>query len=257
MTPWVLRLIVANVLVFVAQQFVPSLERTLAFLPALIFVQPWTMVTYMFVHGGWLHILFNMLALFWFGPRVEERLGGRSFLVLYFLSGIGGALLSFAIPSARMIPIVGASGAIMGVAVAFARYWPRERFYLYGVVPVEAWLLILLYVGWDLSGAFGIGGAGIAHFAHLGGAAAGYVYLMLHSWRSPARQWRRQVAVAPPQRVFGDGDQVRRWREIRLDDLHPINRDEIVRLLAKVDHTGVRSLTPEERATLDRFAGAA
>jgi len=128
---------------------------------------------------------------------------------------------------------------------------------VYGVVPVEAWLLILVYVALDLGGAVGIGGAGIAHFAHLGGAATGYLYLTAHNLRSPARQWRRQVTAAPPPRVFGDGDPVRRWREIRLDDLHPINRDEIVRLLDKVDRTGVRSLTPEERATLDRFAGAA
>jgi rhomboid family protein len=257
MTPWVLRLIVLNVVVFVAQQLYPPLTQMLWFVPAFILVRPWTTITYLFVHGGWLHILFNMLALFWFGPRVEERLGGRSFLTLYFVSGVAGALLSFAIPATRMVPIVGASGAIMGVMVAFARYWPRVRFYLYGVVPVEAWLLILLYVIWDLSGAFGIGGAGVAHFAHLGGAAAGFLYLTVHAWRSPARQWRRQVAATAPPRVFGDGDQLRRWREIRLDDLHPVNRDEIVRLLAKVDHTGVRSLTPEERATLDRFAGAA
>ncbi len=146
MTPWVLRLIVLNVVVFVAQQLYPPLTQMLWFVPAFILVRPWTTITYLFVHGGWLHILFNMLALFWFGPRVEERLGGRSFLTLYFISGIAGALLSFAIPATRMVPIVGASGAIMGVMVAFARYWPRVRFYLYGVVPVEAWLLILLYV---------------------------------------------------------------------------------------------------------------
>ena len=258
MTPWVLRLIVVNVAVFIVQDYVyPPLTQMLEFVPALIFAQPWTMITYMFAHGGWLHIIFNMLALYWFGPRVEERLGAASFLSLYFISGIAGALLSFAIPSTRMVPIIGASGAIMGVMVAFARYWPRVKFYVYGVVPVDAWLLILIYVVWDVSGAFGFGGAGVAHFAHLGGAAAGFLYLSVRSWLSPARQWRRKVAAAPPPRVFGDGDQVRRWREIRLDDLHPINRDEVVRLLQKIDRTGLRSLTPEERATLDRFAGVA
>jgi membrane associated rhomboid family serine protease len=244
--------------VFIVQQYIyPPLTQLLWFVPGLILVQPWTVITYMFLHGGWLHIIFNMLALYWFGPRVEERLGGASFLALYFISGIAGALLSFAIPATRMVPIVGASGAIMGVMVAFARYWPRVKFYVYGVVPLDAWLLILIYVIWDVSGAFGIGGAGVAHFAHLGGAAAGFLYLTVRAWLSPARQWRRKVAPSPSPRVFGDGDQVRRWREIRLDDLHPINRDEVVRLLQKIDRTGVRSLTPEERATLDRFAGAA
>ncbi len=257
MTPWVLRLIVANVIAYLAELAVPGLQQSLWFVPAAIVIRPWTLITYMFLHASWIHILFNMLALFWFGPRVEERLGGRSFLTLYFVSGIAGGLLSLAIPATRFVPIVGASGAIMGVMVAYARYWPRARFYLYGAVPVEAWLLILVYVVLDLGGAVGIGGAGIAHFAHLGGAAAGYLYLTGHAWLSPARQWRRQVTAPPSPRVFGDGEQLRRWREIRLDDLHPVNRDEIVRLLKKVDQTGARSLTPEERATLDRFAGVA
>jgi membrane associated rhomboid family serine protease len=257
MTPWVRRLIIVNALVFATQQLYPGLDRALMFVPALILVRPWTVVTYTFVHATVFHILFNMLALFWFGPRVEERLGGRSFLVLYFLSGIGGALLSFATPSARMVPIVGASGAIMGVAVAFARYWPRVRFYMWGVVPVEAWLLVVIYIVLDVGGALGIGGAGVAHFAHLGGAATGYLYLAAMEWLSPARQWRRKVTTVSPPGVFGDGDQLRRWREIRLDDLHPVNRDEIIRLLDKIQQTGARSLTPEERATLDRFAGAA
>jgi membrane associated rhomboid family serine protease len=256
MTPWVRRLIVANVLVFLLQQFVTGLTQALYFVPVLALARPWTVVTYMFLHSTFLHILFNMLSLYWFGPRVEERLGGRAFVALYFLSGIGGAFLSFAIPVAQNIPIVGASGAIMGVAVAYARYWPRNRFYIYGVLPVEAWLLIVLYIALDVGGAWGIGGAGIAHFAHLGGAATAYVFLRVLEWRSPGRQWRRKITAAPTASVFGDGDHLRRWRDIRLDTLHPVNRDEIVRLLEKVQQNGPRSLTPEERATLDRFAGA-
>jgi len=255
MTPWVRRIIIANVVVFCAEMLQPDLKLALAFVPAYILVRPWTVITSMFVHDGFLHILFNMVTFFWFGPRVEERLGGRAFLTLYFVSGIGGALLSLAMPSTRMIPIVGASGAIMGIAMAFARFWPRVRFYLYGLLPVEAWLLILIYVVLDLGGAIGIGGAGIAHFAHLGGAAAGYLYVTLWQVRSPAREWRRKVAAPPPPRVFGDGEQLKRWQEIRLDDLHPVNRDEIIRLRDKVQRSGARSLTPEERATLDRFAG--
>lgn len=255
MTPWVRRLIIANVVVFCAEMLRPELKVALAFVPAFILVRPWTVITSMFVHAGLVHILFNMLSFFWFGPRVEERLGGRAFLTLYFVSGIGGALLSVAMPSTRMIPIVGASGAIMGVAVAFARFWPRVKFYMYGVLPVEAWLLILIYVALDLGGAAGIGDPGIAHFAHLGGAAAGYLYLTVLQWLSPAREWRRKVAPPPAPRVFGDGEQLKRWREIRLNGLHPINREEIVRLLDKIQRGGARTLTPEERATLDRFSG--
>jgi membrane associated rhomboid family serine protease len=254
MTPWVRRLIIVNVLVFIVQETVPTFTRALYFVPALALERPWTVVTYMFAHGGVFHIGFNMLSLDWFGPRVEERLGGPAFLALYFVSGISGALLSFAMP---VVPIIGASGAIMGVAVAYAKYWPRAKFYLYGVLPVEAWLLVILYVALDIGGAWGIGGAGIAHFAHLGGAAAAYLFLKIREWRSPGQAWRRQIATPTAPSVFGDGDQVRRWRDIALERLHPINRDEIVRLLDKVQRLGSRSLTPEERATLDRFAGPA
>jgi membrane associated rhomboid family serine protease len=252
MTPWVRRLIVANVVVFAAQMAMPSLTPLLWLRPAFVLAQPWTLITYMFLHGGVTHILFNMLFLYFVGPRVEQRLGGRNFIVLYFVSGIGGALASFATPS---VPIVGASAAIMGVMMAYALYWPRERFFLYGVIPVQAWLLVLLYVVLDVAGTGGFGGAGVAHLAHLGGLASGFLCLKVMEWRSPARTWKKKLDAPTTPSVFGDGDALRRWREIRIDDLHPVNRDEVVRLLDKAGTQGTRSLTAEERATLNRFAG--
>ena len=194
-----------------------------------------------------------MLALYWFGPRVEERLGGRHFITLYGVSAVGGALCSFVAP---MVAVIGASGAIMGVLLAYAKYWPRERFFIYGVIPVQAWMLVAIYVILDLGGAGGIGGAGIAHYAHLGGLASGYIYLKWLELRSPARAWKKKAdgpAAAP--KILGTADSLRRWREIRLDNLHPVNRDEIVRLLQKVETEGQSSLTPEQRATLNRFSG--
>jgi membrane associated rhomboid family serine protease len=248
MTPWVRRLIVANVVVFFLQNVSPGITQALAFLPAAMWQRPWTIITYMFLHGSITHILFNMIALYYFGVRVEARLGGRDFMTLYLLSGIGGALLSFVL--APMVPIIGASGAIMGVLIAYAMYWPRERIYIWGVLPVESWLLVGVYVLLDLGGF----GAGIAHFAHLGGFATGFLYLQWLALRSPARAWRKKVAAPGPRPPIGNGDPLRAWRAIRLDDLHPINRDEIVRLLHKAQAEGVARLTPEERATLDRFA---
>jgi hypothetical protein len=138
----------------------------------------------------------------------------------------------------------------MGVLIAYAMYWPRERIYIWGVLPVESWLLVGVYVLLDLGGF----GAGIAHFAHLGGFATGFLYLQWLKFRSPARAWKKKVAAPGPRPTIGNGDPLRAWRAIRLDDLHPINRDEIVRLLHKAQAEGVARLTPEERATLDRFA---
>ena len=92
MTPWVIRLLTANVVVYFLTASMPRVAELLAFVPAVAYQRPWTVVTYMFVHGSFTHLLFNMIGLFFFGPRIEDRLGERSFLFLYFLAGLGGAL---------------------------------------------------------------------------------------------------------------------------------------------------------------------
>ncbi len=246
MSPWVLRLIVVNVGVFFFTAADPGLYRLLAFVPRFALVQPWTILTYMFVHGGVGHLLFNMLGLFFFGPRLEAQLGPRHFLGLYFASGIVGALLSFANYNT---PIIGASGAAFGVFLAFARYWPHERVYIWGVFPVEARVLVLVMTGLALFGGFGVGGRGIAHFAHLGGFLGGYLYLRWVGWSSPAAKFKRR-ADAPRVRS-GDRD---RWLRIRPEELHPVNRAELERVLAKLEAQGAASLTSEERSFLNRFA---
>ncbi len=257
MTPWVKRLLVANIAMFALQMFVQGLTQQLWLVPSQLLSHPWTLLTYMFLHdtSGFGHIFFNMLVLYFFGSRVEERLGSQNFVLLYLIAGIGGGLLSYLTPN---VSIIGASGALMGVMMAYAKYWPRERIYIYGVIPVEAWLLVTLYVLWDLAGSRGFGGGNTAHYAHLGGFATGFLYLKWMEIRSPARAWQKKVAPTSVVKasLFGDGETIRRWRDIRLDDLHPLNRAEVVRLLQKVDQQGIKSLTVDERATLDRFSAA-
>jgi membrane associated rhomboid family serine protease len=191
LTPWVQRLLVANIAVFLLTALNPRLGSALALVPALLLERPWTLVTYMFVHAGLGHLFFNMLALYFFGPRLELRLGSRSFLGLYMVSGVSGALLSFVLtPYAAL---VGASGAIFGVMLGFARLWPRERIYIWGVLPVEAWVFILLMALLSLFGGIGLGDPGVAHFAHLGGIVGGYAFLRWAEWRSQRRlrAWKR------------------------------------------------------------------
>lgn len=246
MTPWVTRLIAANVGVFLLQQAFGRAMDIFVFHPALILARPWSAVTYMFMHAGVWHLFFNMLGLYFFGPALENRLGGRHFVALYFASGLAGAALSFLMPSF----IVGASGATFGVFLGFAYYWPRERIMIWGVLPVEARVLVGVMTAVSL---FGIGG-GIAHFAHLGGFLGAFIYLKVMEWRSPARRFKRKV-MPDTKRVFAtDGADLKRWETIPVNDLHPINRHEVDRLLGKARASGVGSLTPEERATLDRFA---
>jgi len=255
MTPWVLRLLVANLGVFLLTSLEPRFANYLALYPRAILVQPWGIFTYMFVHAGIGHIFFNMLGLFFFGPRLEVQLGSKYFIRLYLLSGLGGAAFSFLF--APQAGVVGASGAVFGVLLGFAYFWPREPIYIWGVLPIESrWLVGLLAAAALYSGISGTN-SGTAHFAHLGGVVAGYAYLR---WRR--RQYSKQwTQVTAPKKVLekdahrgGDSEARRRWSAIRLDDLHELNRDEVARLLKKVDESGPGSLSTEERSVLDRFA---
>ena len=246
MTTWVLRLIVVNVGVFLFTATNPRLLGLLAFVPRFALVQPWTFVTYQFAHAGLGHLLFNMLGLFFFGSRLEAHLGPRHFLGLYLASGVAGALLSFLNFNT---PIIGASAAVFGVFLGFARFWPRERVYIWGVLPVEARVLVVVMTVLALFGGFGFGGGGIAHFAHLGGFLGGWLYLRWVGWSSPAARFQRRAA-APAVRAAD----LERWRRTNRENLHPINRAEFDRVMAKLEAHGPGSLTSEERALLNRFA---
>lgn len=248
MTPWVLRLIVATVVMHFIVSSSPELIQTLAFVPALFPVRPWTAVTYMFVHApGVSHVLFNMLALFIFGPPLERRLGGNRFLGLYFVGGIAGALLSLGTQN----PIIGASGATFAVSLGFARYWPDSIIMIWGVIPVRAWIMVGLMTLLALFGAGGIGERGVAHLAHLGGFAGGWIYLKIIEGISGAAAFR---AKAAPSAAGVSTEDVARWRLVRVDAMHPVNREEYERVMAKIEAQGLGSISGEERAFLDRFA---
>jgi membrane associated rhomboid family serine protease len=246
-TPWVQRLLIANVLVFFLQQTMPGLEMQLAFIPALILARPWTIVTYMFLHAGLTHLLFNMIALYFFGPRVEQRIGSERFFALYMISGMSGGLLSFVFAPAAAV--VGASGAIFGVLLAFARFWPRDRIYIWGVLPIEARWLVIGYTAISLWGGFGGGASGTAHFAHLGGFVGGFLYLLYMQRHQGAKRFRKQAVAVPPAKDALVGD----WRKVDRSSIHAVNREEVDRILDKINASGIASLTPQERLFLSNF----
>lgn len=254
MTPWVRRLLIVNVVAFLVAQPGTLPFYLGALVPYAVLSRPWTVVTYMFLHAGFGHVFFNMLGLYFFGPRLESRLGGKAFLWLYFLSGIGGAVFSFFF--APRYPVVGASGAVYGVLLAFATYWPRERIYLWMILPVEAWLLAVLLVAGSLWMGVSGSGSGTAHFAHLGGLVFGFTFLKLWEWRrgAPKRAFRKAMTPQATNGAISDRATIARWKKISTDGLHEINREEVQRLLAKVDNGGSKSLTQAEREFLDRMA---
>jgi membrane associated rhomboid family serine protease len=250
-TPWVRRLLAANVAVFLLTMGFPQLPQALVLVPVLIPERPWTVVTYMFLHAGLWHLVFNMIALYFFGPRVEERLGERHFIALYGFSGLMAALVSLVFtPGAA---IVGASGAIFGVMLAFARYWPRSLIYIWGVVPVQARWFVVGMTALSLWGGFGGLQPGLAHFAHLGGFLGGFLYLLWFDRRRGSAMRAFAGAGRVPRAESPDAS-LARWERIRLDELHPVNRQALEPLLQKVAAGGAASLTPEERVLLDRFS---
>jgi membrane associated rhomboid family serine protease len=148
--------------------------------------QLWQLVTYGFLHGGLYHLFFNMFALFMFGSDIERVFGTQRYLIYYLVSVVGAAvaqLVVMMITNGPPVPTVGASGAVFGILLAFGMAFPHRRIMLLiPPIPMPAWLFVTLYGLIELAmGVFGTQ-QGVAHFAHLGGMAAGYVLI---------RYWRR------------------------------------------------------------------
>jgi membrane associated rhomboid family serine protease len=244
-TPWVRRLLFANVAVFFVQMTMPRLTDSFAFVPMLAWLRPWTIVTYMFLHGGLMHILFNMLGLFFFGPQVEDRLGPKRFATLYFLSGVTGAVVSFFLAPAS--PIIGASAGVFGVMLAFAYFWPNAPIYIWGVLPIPARVLVIITTIFALiSGIQGSRG-GVADFAHLGGYAGAYLYLKWLDRRTTRRREQFTTRAAPPPPA------IKNWQQVDMKSIHEVNRDEVNRILDKISASGVDSLTAQEKTFLSNF----
>ncbi len=257
LTPWVRRLIAANAVVYLLTITVFTgswFAQSFAFAPSTAVTQPWTFLTYMFVHAGFLHLAFNMLMLFFFGPAVEEQMGGRAFIWYYLFCGLGGAVLSFAIAwFAPVAPFVGASGAVFGVSLAFALNWPDAPIFVFPLpVPIKAKWLVIMLAATDLLLAVLPASDGVAHLAHLGGFLFGFLYLrgttLASRVPSPAPTRRTRARALSLQ----NGAEGGRRREPRRPAARPDEalQAEIDRVLDKISATGIDSLTPEERQLL-------
>src|SRR4051812_35546283 len=180
-TPWVGRIIIANavVLLLLMTLFTSAdLFQALQFSPRTALTRPWTFVSYMFVHAGLLHLLGNMLMLFVFGTAVESRMGSRNFLLYYLFCGVGAAVFSLLL--ATVLPVggfVGASGAVLGVAVAFAMFWPDAELIVFPIpMPIKARPLVIGLVVVDVLASRLWPNDGVAPLAPVGGALFGSLF---------------------------------------------------------------------------------
>ena len=262
MTRVVGQLLLVNVLAFVLMRQFPAIYFDFSLVPSEVLSRPWTLITYQFLHSpvGLGHIFFNMLGLFFFGPRLEVRLGSRHFLALYLFSGLVGALVHILytmtpFSSGGMgIRMVGASGAVYGILLAYARYWPRDKILIWFVIPVEIRTAVIGLTVISLWAGLGPAGGNVAHFAHLGGFLGGWAYLKWMGHRSPARQFQKKVE-SPAVRM-GERQLQERWSRIDPDRLHEVNREEYDRIAVQLRERGWTSLSDRQKTFIERFGSA-
>ncbi len=196
-----LTLIAVNVLFFILTMMRPGLYSSLGISAAGLIGRRyvWEPLTYMFTHGGFRHIFFNMLALLFFGIPMEKKTGSCEFLLYYLLCGVLNGLFSVGLAYVLTlvtrnsvylyVPLIGASGAVYSVLLAYAVFFPRSIIYIWGLLPVPAPLLIVIYFVIEFVSQF-VDNSGTAHFAHLFGIIIGWAYLAIRMGINPLRVWK-------------------------------------------------------------------
>jgi membrane associated rhomboid family serine protease len=220
--------------------------------------QIWRLVTHAFCHdryGLW-HILFNMLALFWFGPTLESMYGTREFLLFYFTAIVAAALayIGLDLVTGTRYPAVGASGAIMAVIMLYAWHFPTSEILVMWVIPVQIRFVVVIYALWDLHPVLlALTGdriyTGVGNVAHLGGLAFGFLYAKC--------EWHLSSLVARLTPANWGARLPRRRPRLRIapETVPPPDNpdaDEVDRILRKISQSGQASLSDEELATLHR-----
>ncbi len=194
----------------------------------------WQVVTYMFLHGGFWHLFMNMFALWMFGVTLERRWGTEEFLQFYLTTGIGAGIITWLLSMGSATPIIGASGAIFAVLVAFGMTFPNQPILIWFLFPVPAKIFVAIFGLLELLALRG-GQDGVSHITHLAGLALGFIYLKAE-WR-PLKHWRRLRA-----RLKGGHLKV-----VRLERPEPPQSDaEIDAILDKISREGIDSLTEAE-----------
>jgi len=189
-------LIIINVLVFLLTEFIyPKSVYYLAMIPSFVLHgYVWQLFTYMFVHGGFSHILFNMLGLYIFGSMVERRIGSKEFLLFYLLTGTLSGVFSFVayLLAGTNVVLLGASGALYAVMLLFSVLYPYAVVYVFGLLPIRAPLLVVIYFLFELFSQMSGANGGASHLTHLGGLLFAYIYCLIRLRLNPLQEWRRR-----------------------------------------------------------------
>ena len=239
-SPFIKYIVIINVAVFLLQMMFEEITPMLGLTPALFFADfpnlTYQIVTYMFLHGGLGHILFNMFGLWMFGTEIERTWGTKRFGRFYFYCGIAGAILTLAVQSTQAVPMIGASAAIYGILIAYWFLFPNRLLYIYFMFPVK--------VKWAIPGFMLIGflfsGGNVAHVAHLGGALFGILY-MKSDWRpgwfsGKVKNLRYQQKEAKLRRNVKEAQ----------DIMHRVDS-----ILDKINEVGIENISKADRKFLE------
>jgi len=267
-TPGVKLLLIANAVVFVLQSVLGDLRpgqiglitEWFSFIPqyAIRGLEVWRFFTYMFLHGSLFHIGMNMFILWMFGSQIEARWGHRTFLIYYVVCGLGGAVaygLFNLVGLSSFAPMIGASGAVYGILLAYGLTFPESVILVMMIIPMKAKYAVLLWGAIALMSSTADSSGGVAHLAHLGGMVTGFLFLKLtipslsagtgsglgRTWK----QWqtKRKMKIVRPKGKPGNGD----------GSSPPKGKQsEIDAILDKISREGLQSLTPEEQDVLRR-----
>ncbi len=187
-----LYLIAANILIFAVSYLIPTLTAYMALNPAAVLSgYIWQPLTYMFAHADISHLLVNMLGLFFFGTQVERSMGSKEFLLFYFATGLLAGLVSFGIyvaTGAWYTMLLGASGAVFAVLLAFAVVNPEALIYLYGIIPIRAPVMVLGYAGIEIASQLFSFRSSVAHLTHLAGFLWAWLYFLVRFGINPAKR---------------------------------------------------------------------
>lgn len=187
--------IAINFIMFCLTGFLfPSLKYIFSLVPSYILYRHyyWQFLTYMFTHATVSHFIFNIISLYIFGTAVERRIGSREFLLYYLLTGVLSGVASYAMfyMANTNTVLLGASGAIYALLILFSVLYPRSVIYVFGLIPVQAPLLIILYFIIELISGL-TAHDGVAHMTHLSGLVFGLLYIVIRMRMNPLREWRR------------------------------------------------------------------
>lgn len=227
---------------------------------------PWQLITYQFMHGSFTHILFNMFMLWMFGMEIEHIMGSKKFLLFYLLCGVGAGLLQILLSpvlSDSLGPTIGASGAVYGIMIAFAMFFPDRFVFIYFLIPIKAKYLIAILVVFEFLSVNEP--SVVAHLAHIGGAVTGFIFLIMDrqnnfSFSNLMNSFKKTTSFNPQSKFrkprFGGSvnDDI---EDAKFYDLNDSKKDEIIvtqeeidRILDKISQSGYQNLTEREKKIL-------